>query len=126
MTDNKLLIKSYLDALSGRNKTPELVAKYVADEGLAQHIAQVEAAFPAYELVAEQMLGENDMVVVRGVFRGVHRNAFAGIEPTGKSVSAGLIIIYQIRNGRIVSHWMQFDLFSLLQQLQDQSTGATA
>ena len=126
MTDNKLLIKSYLDALSGRNKTPELVAKYVADEGLTQHIAQVEAAFPAYELVAEQMLGENDMVVVRGVFRGVHRNAFAGIEPTGKSVSAGLIIIYQIRNGRIVSHWMQFDLFSLLQQLQDQSTGATA
>ena len=126
MNENKRLIKSYLDALSGRNKTPELVAKYVADKALAEHIAEVEAAFPAYELIPEQMLGEDDMVVVRGTFRGIHRGAFAGIDPTGKAVSAGLIIIYQVQNDRIVHHWMQFDLFSLLQQLQQKSAGITA
>ena len=126
MNENKRLIKSYLDALSGRNKTPELVAKYVADKALAQHIAEVEAAFPSYELIPEQTLGEDDMVVVRGTFRGVHRGAFAGIDPTGKAVSAGLIIIYEVQNNRIVHHWMQFDLFSLLQQLQDKSAGTTA
>ena len=126
MNENKRLIKSYLDALSGRNKTPELVAKYVNDKALAQHIAEVEAAFPSYELIPEQTLGEDDMVVVRGTFRGVHRGAFAGIDPTGKAVSAGLIIIYEVQNNRIVHHWMQFDLFSLLQQLQDKSAGTTA
>jgi hypothetical protein len=124
--DNKSLIKSYLDALSGREKTPALIAKYVADPALAVHIAEVEAAFPAYELNAEQMLGEADMVVVRGTFRGVHRGPFAGVDPTGKTVSAGLIIIYQVENEQIVRHWMQFDLFSLLQQLADKSAGTTA
>ena len=67
------------------------------------------------------VLAEGEKVVVRGKFHGIHRGPFAGIEPTGKSVSAGLIVIYRIANGRIVDHWMQFDLFALLQQLQDSS-----
>jgi predicted ester cyclase len=90
----------------------------VADEVLAKHIADSEAAFPNYELIAEEMAAEGDLVVVRGEFRGVHLGPFAGIEPTGKAVSAGLIIIYKVQNGKIVNHWMQFDTFSLLQQLQ--------
>lgn len=126
MNEHATLIKSYLNDLSGQNKTRALVAKYVADEALAQHIADIEAAFPAYELIPEQILSEDDMVVVRGTFRGVHRGVFAGIDATGKLVSAGLIIIYQVQNNRIVHHWMQFDLFSLLQQLQDKSVGTTA
>ena len=123
MKENQNLIAEYLGALSGRAKTPEVVAKYVADPSLAAHIAEVEAAFPAYELIAEDILSDRDMVVVRAIFRGVHEGPFAGIEPTGKPVSAGLIIIYRIQNHRIAEHWMQFDLFSLLQQLQ--TTAAT-
>ena len=126
MNANKSLIRSYLEAVSGRKKTPELVAKYVADQALAEHIAQVEAAFPEYELIAEQTLAEDDMVVVRATFRGIHRGPFAGIEPTGKAVSAGLIIIYQVQGGRIVQHWMRFDSFSLLQQLQGRAAGTGA
>ena len=72
------------------------------------------------------MLAEGDKVVVRSNFRGIHRGPFAGIEPTGKSVSVGLIIIYAIANGRIVDHWMQFDLFGLLQQLQNSSAVVAA
>lgn len=126
MDDNKTLIRKYLQALSGHPKTPQLVENYVADPALARHIAEVEAAFPGYELNADQILAENEMVVVRGTFRGVHRGSFAGIDPTGKTVSAGLTIIYQVQNGRIVDHWLQFDLFSLLQQLQDKSAGTSA
>jgi len=51
------------------------------------------------------LLAEGDKVVVRGEFHGIHRGSFAGIEPTGKSVSASLIIIYAIANGHIVDHW---------------------
>jgi hypothetical protein len=126
MNENKDLITEYLRALSGRAKSPELVGKYVTDPKLAAHITEVEAAFPAYELIAEDVLSEGDKVVVRGKFRGVHQSLFAGIEPTGKQVSAGLIIIYRIDNGRIAEHWMQFDLFTLLQQLQSSSAMASA
>src|SRR3982750_3514345 len=118
MSDPKALITEYLGALSGRPKTTALVQKYVSDERLARHIAEVEAAFPNYELLIEDKLAEAGKVAVRCEFRGVHRGPFAGVEPTGRSVSAGLIIIYEIAEGRIADHWMQFDLFTLLQQLQ--------
>jgi hypothetical protein len=118
MTEPKNLITEYLRTLSGQPKPPELVRRYVADEPLAKHIAEVEAAFPSYEIIIKDLLAEGDRVVVRGEFRGIHRGSFAGIEPTGKAVSAGLMIIYAIASGRIVDHWMQFDLFTLLQQLQ--------
>lgn len=118
MTNNKAVITHYLRALSGRPKPSEIVRGYVDDERLAKHIADIEAAFPNYEILADDMLEEGDRVVVRGNFRGVHRGPFAGVEPTGKSVSAGLIVIYRVQNGRIADHWMQFDLFTLLQQIQ--------
>jgi predicted ester cyclase len=118
VSGNKQLITNYLNTLSGHPKTPELAARFVSDPHLIQHIQEVEAAFPACELVPEQIIGEGDLVVVRGVFKGVQRGAFAGIEPTGTSVSAGLIIVYRIADGRIVEHWLQFDLLGVLEQLK--------
>src|SRR3954452_20836645 len=118
MPDPKSLVTEYLRALSGEPKTSALIRQYVSDEGLARHISDVEAAFPCYEILTRDMLVEGNKVVVRGEFRGIHRGPFAGIEPTGRAVSAGLIIIYVVANGRIVDHWMQFDLFTLMQQLQ--------
>jgi predicted ester cyclase len=87
--------------MAGHSKTPDLVRRYVSDSGLEEHIAQLEAAFSKYEILVEDMLAERDMVVVRGTFRGLYRGVFAGVEPTGKLVSAGLMIIYRIENRRI-------------------------
>ncbi|HYI94369.1 MAG TPA: ester cyclase [Bryobacteraceae bacterium] len=126
MHDAKSLIIEYLAALSGRPKEQNSVRQYVSDEGLAKHIAEVEAAFPRYEILTEDILADGDKVVVRGEFRGVHRGNFAGVQPTGKSVSAGLIIIYVVEDGRIVNHWMQFDLFSLMEQLRAAPVSQTA
>ena len=119
VSENKRLINDYFRALSSSEKSPDAVGKYVVDNALAKHIADSEAAFPKYELLPEEIIGEGDLVVVRAEFRGVHRGPFAGIEPTGKSVSAGLIIIYKVQNGKIVNHWMQVDTFSTLQQIQN-------
>jgi predicted ester cyclase len=124
MTENRMLILDYLQALSGRSKPHDIVQKYVADPVLANHIAEVEAAFPNYEMLVEDTVSERDLVVVRATFRGLHRGPFAGIEATGKTVTAGLIIIYRVENRRIVQHWMEFDRLTLLQQLQGTSAKA--
>jgi predicted ester cyclase len=121
VSQNKQLIAEYLNTLSGHPKTPELVARFVSDPNLVEHIEQVEAGFPSYELVAEDTIGERDLVAVRGVFRGVHRGSFAGVEPTSRSAEATLMIIYRILDGRISEHWLQFDSASLLQQLQSEA-----
>jgi predicted ester cyclase len=119
MKENKEFISDYLRALSGNPKPAELVARYVADDDLAQHIAECEAAFPLYELLPEDIIAERDVVTVRGTFRGVQRGLFAGIEPTGHMVTGSLIIIYRLQDGKIVEHWMEMNTASLLQQLKE-------
>ena len=115
--DSKQLVERYLRAISGQVKTPDLVARYVSDPHLAEHIHQVEAAFPGYELAVEQLIAEGDLVAMRGTFRGVHRGEFAGIPATGRPVAAPLMISYRIADGRIAEHWLQFDGGSVVAQL---------
>jgi predicted ester cyclase len=124
MSDNKQRIRTYLNSVSGRPKKAEALAEMITDRELLEHIAQVEAAFPEYELIVDDMIAEGDRVVVRGTFRGVHRGPFAGMQPTGKTVSAGLIIIYRLENGRVAEHWLQLDMLSVLRQLQETATSA--
>jgi predicted ester cyclase len=120
-TESKQFIGTALQALSGQAKTADLGARFVTDPCLREHIQQAEAAFPCYELVAEDLIAERDLVAMRGVFRGVHRGTFAGIPATGRTVSAPLQIIYLVHGGsggRVVEHWLQFDGAAVVNQLQ--------
>jgi hypothetical protein len=58
--ESKQFIGRYLQALSGQAKTADLVAKFVSDPALVAHINDVESAFPAYELIAEDLIAEGD------------------------------------------------------------------
>ncbi|MBI5033755.1 MAG: ester cyclase [Chloroflexi bacterium] len=117
--ENKAFVRQYLNAISGKPKPPSLVDQYVADsdQAMKHHIAFFEAAFPCYELIADEMIAEGDKVVIRGMGRATHKGEFMGIPPTGKTVSFPGILIYRIANGKIVEHSMQFDAVSLMQQL---------
>ena len=116
--ENKTFIQRYLDALSGKAKTPELVDQFVAEQTLKDHIAGAEEGFPSYELIADHIVAEDDMVSVIGRFSGTHTGSFMGIPPTGKSFSnVPIHITYKVENGKIVNHWMLFDSANLMQQL---------
>lgn len=115
--DSKQLIGEYFNALSGRPKTEKLMDQYISDPGLKEHIRVAEAAFPKYELIPSLIVAESDLVAVRATFRGVHEGEFAGIQPTGKQVSADVMIFYRIREGRIAEHWLQMDTAGLIEQL---------
>jgi predicted ester cyclase len=115
--ENKAFIRRYFEALSGKDKPAAVVNRYVSDEELKHHIALYKAAFPSYQLIAEDMIAEGDKVVVRSTFRGTHKGDLMGIPPTGKQVTMPLILIYRIAEDKIVEHWMQADALGLLQQL---------
>ena len=116
-TEAKQLVEDYLNKLTGHAKPGELLDRYLNDPGLKQHILEAEAAFPAYELIAHQIIAEDDLVAVRATFRGMHKGEFAGIGPTGKRVSSDLMIIYRVRDGLIVEHWLQMDMKDIVEQL---------
>ena len=115
--DSKQLVMDYFKALSGLPKDEAVVAQFVSDPALKEHVRVIEAGFPSYDLIAHQTVAEGDFVVVRGLFRGVHKGEFAGIQPTGKHVAADLMIMYRIADGLIAEHWLQFDSKSLMDQL---------
>jgi len=114
--DNKQFIKDYVNAMTAKPKTEDLINQYVSDPSLKEHIRQAEAAFPRYELVAHQIVAEGDIVALRGTFYGVHKGEFAGISPTGKKVSGDLMLFYRINDGLIAEHWMQWDLKAVVDQ----------
>ncbi len=114
--DNKAFIRRYLEALS-KDRAAEVVNRYVTDEELKRVIARNEAAFPHYEMVAEDMIAEGDKVMVRATMHGTHKGDLMGIPPTGKQVTMPAIVIYRIADDKIVEHWIQADTLGLLQQL---------
>jgi predicted ester cyclase len=114
---NKTFIRRYVDALSGVDKTPDLVRPFAADEQLIQHIAAIESGFPRYELSVDDMVAEDDKVALRATFRGTHTREFAGLAPTQRQVTQPFIIIYRVADEKIVEHWIGIDMLSFMQQL---------
>jgi predicted ester cyclase len=117
--ENKAFIERYFGALSGKDKPPAVVDQYVSDsdQELKEHIAFFEAAFPRYELIADDLIAEGDQVCVRTTFRGTHEGDLMGLAPTHKSATISIMLIYRIADGKIVEHWMVADQMSLMQQL---------
>jgi predicted ester cyclase len=117
--ENKALVRRYLDAISGKEKPASLLDHYIAesDQALKEHIAGAESAFPCYELIAEEMLGEDDKVAVRFALRATHRGEFMGIPATGRQIDVPGMIIYRVADGKIAEHWLLVDSMTLMQQL---------
>ena len=76
-----------------------------------------EAAFPRYELSADDLIAEGDTVVLRATFHGTQRDDLMSVAPTGKSVTLPFIIVYQIADGKIADHWLTVDRMELMPQL---------
>ncbi len=114
---NKEFIINYFNAISGVDKTRELLEKYIDDEDLIGHIIYFEAAFPKYELFIDELTAENNRIVVTARITGTHLGELSGIAPTNKGVNFPFVIRYEIENNRIASSWMIADQMKLMEQL---------
>ena len=117
LNQNKELIIRYFNAISGVTKTPELLAAYATDEELIGHIAFFDAAFPGYEIFADEMTAEGNRVVVRARWKGRHEGELNGIFPTHRTVEMPFVISYEIENGKIVHHWLIMDQMAFMEKL---------
>ena len=114
---NKEFIIRYLNSISGVSKTKELMEQYIMDEELIGHIAFFDAAFPRYEMFADEMTAEGNRVVVRARMKGCHEGELNGILPTHRKVEFPFVVSYDIENGKIVHHWLIADSMALMEQL---------
>ncbi len=123
-SENKALVERYLSDVSGHAKPRDLLERYVSSEGLIEHVLDIEAGFPGYELDVLELVAEGDTVACRLLFRGIHRGDFHGIEATGREATMSVCAFYEIQKGRIADAWVLADGASLIEQLTaDESDG---
>ena len=114
---NKEFVLEYLNAFSGKEKTQEILAHYISDQGLIDHIIFFDGAFPKYEVIMEEMISEGDQIIVRARLIGKHEGEFSGIMPSYRQVDFPFVVSYIIENNKIISHWLMADQMVLMQQL---------
>jgi len=117
---NKEIILAYLDEFAKAPITDEKYARFISDRDLdlRKHVEVFQVGCPGYVLEPHDIIAEGNKVVVRFTFHGLHLGELMGFAPTGSKLTADGIIIYELEEGKIVSHWMEFDFPTFMQQLQ--------
>jgi steroid delta-isomerase-like uncharacterized protein len=106
---SEIYTDDYLER-SGRN--PSGIA------AITQNWQQQFAAMPDIQITVHDVIASGDKVVAIVTYSATHNTPFfAGIAPTGKSISLGTIDIWRIENGKFAEHWDQVDFAGLQRQL---------
>jgi len=131
--ENKAVLRRWIEAYNERDLEAEaevLAPGFVAHvsgapapldlEGLEawrQFSGSFAEAFPDIRLTIQDIAAEGDTVAARVAFRGTHRGEFQGIPPTDKEVSFSSMEFNRVVGGKVEEHWVELDVFGLLQQL---------
>ena len=112
---SELLAADYVghspDVADGFGGTSRGVAAVAGD------VAAMRTMLTDVQVTLEDLVASGDRVAVRGVTRGTHSGAVAGITPTGNAVTMTWSAIYRVADGKIVESWQNADDLSTFQQL---------
>jgi predicted ester cyclase len=86
-------------------------------ERFARGYQTIHSAFPDWYTTIEEQIGEGDVVVERMHVAGTHRGEFLGIPPTGRRVELTEVVMFTIRDGRVVKIWGISNEVDLWEQL---------
>jgi len=88
-----------------------------APQALKQVTERMKASLSEIEFAVEDVIAEGDRVAVRVTSSATQSGEFHGMPASGKRYSIGEIHIFRVSEGKIVEHWHQYDLPSLMKQL---------
>jgi steroid delta-isomerase-like uncharacterized protein len=74
-------------------------------------------AFPDVVWQIDFIIGEGDFVMGRWTASGTNEGAWAGVEPTGRSIRFSGINVFRFSGGKVVEVWNHRDDLGLMQQL---------
>ena len=86
-------------------------------EGIRKAVSEHRASFPDWHERVDDIVAEGDRVVIRFTSNGTHRGEFAGLAPTGRTVSIQEVAIFRLVDGKIAEQWGMPDIHGLMQQL---------
>ncbi len=80
-------------------------------------IIAITKAFPDARWTLTEIVAEGNKVFVKQKVEGTHKEQFQNIAATNRSISNEGAGIYEFKDGKIISHQIQTDRLSFLQQL---------
>ncbi len=86
-------------------------------KGMAFLTGYYRSAFPDLKYTVEDVIAEGDRVVTRWTASGTQAGAFRFSAPTGNQVTWSGVTIWQVRDGKILTAWIDQDTAGLLAQL---------
>ena len=86
-------------------------------EGIRSLYSSFPGAIADVELTFEDQIAEGDRVVTRWSSIFTHTGDLFGVPSTGKRVKQSGIMIYRIKDGRVVEQWAEANMWGLMQQL---------
>ncbi len=86
-------------------------------ENYKQHMQTCKNGFPDLNFTIEDTIAERNEVVLHWSARGTHRGPFLGMPATNKTGNVSGTSILRIENGKIVEHWSDWNLLTLMEQL---------
>jgi steroid delta-isomerase-like uncharacterized protein len=78
-----------------------------------------KSALPDMNYGIEKIIAKEDEVVVLYDYTGTHEDTLLGYPPTGNKISVNEMVIYKLKDGRIVETWVVFDEHLLRRQLKE-------
>ena len=83
----------------------------------AEHVKMIHLGVSDFSINLVEPCAEGDIVTSRYVMSGIHQGEFLGIPPTGNKFKGSGMLIFRIKNGKVVELWEEFDGVGLLEQL---------
>jgi len=133
MTDSsKQLVRDFVDIVKNKRKLDKLGDFFAPDyvehnpvvasfgKGVAGYqafLGHLFAAFPDDTVAIDQIVSDGEWVSYRATESGTHKDTFLKIPATQKHATWTEIQFFRIKNGKVVEHWVDVDLFSWFQQL---------
>jgi steroid delta-isomerase-like uncharacterized protein len=131
LEEKKAIVVRYVEEVNKQNYNAfdELVVEDYLDhdpipgqepgrEALKKAYVTFSSAFPDIVFIFEDVFGEDDLVVGRGVIYGTHKGDFLGIPPTNKRIKWTGTRLFRVNDeGKITDGWINLDMLGMLQQL---------
>jgi predicted ester cyclase len=77
-----------------------------------------KSALPDMNYGIEKIIARGDEVVVLYTYTGTHEDTLLGYPPTSNTISVNEMVIYKLKDQRIVETWVVFDEHLLRRQLK--------
>lgn len=112
---NKHNLASLADVIS-----PDYVDLASGEQGLQAYQKNIESllvGFPDVHFEIAELIEEGDKVVARWQWVGTHQGPFAKTAATSRKIENVGVVIFTIKDGKVISTWNLVDRLRVMQQM---------